>query len=392
MSATVSEPRPSLAGIVAVMEHHYPPSLAQSWDAVGLVCGDPARPVARVLFAVDPTDAVVDEALEWNADLIVAHHPLLLRAVNSVAMTTNKGSRLHRLIRAECALLTAHTNADSANPGVSDALADALGVVGLRPLAADLDYRVPETYKLTVFVPLEQVDVVVEELSAAGAGRVGAYDHCAYVVEGTGQFRPLPGASPAVGTVGATERVSEGRVEMVLDASVRREVESALLAVHPYEQPAYDFVRVESARPGASIPGVGLGRVGRLPEPMRLGEFTRQVAETLPRTAAGVRVAGDEELLVTTVALCGGAGDSLLDAARSQGADVYVTSDLRHHRLEEHLAAGGCAVIDVAHWASEWPWLSQARDVVHYGAKDLGASVETRISVLVTDPWSRHES
>ncbi|WP_034269049.1 Nif3-like dinuclear metal center hexameric protein [Actinospica robiniae] len=271
---------PTLAEITAVFDAAYPPATAESWDAVGLVCGDPAAEVGRVLFAVDPVDAVIDEALEWGADLLVTHHPLLLKAVNGVPATTFKGRSVHRLISAGCALLTAHTNADVARPGVSDALAVALG--------------------LTV----------------------------------AGPILPLRGQEAA------------GRL--------------------------------------------GLGRFAALPEPEPLGAFAERVAASLPRTSAGVRVAGDLGRPVRTVAVCGGAGDDreLLAAVRAGGADVYVTADLRHHPASEAMEAarfgGGPALVDVAHFASEWPWLPVAAALL------AGGTVETRVSTLVTDPWTAH--
>jgi putative NIF3 family GTP cyclohydrolase 1 type 2 len=196
---------PTLADVVAVLDEQYDPSWAASWDAVGLVCGDPAAPVRRVLFAVDPVEAVVAEAIAYGADLIVAHHPLLLRAVHGVAATTPKGRLVHDMIRNGIALHVAHTNADVASPGVSDALAAAVGVVdGVRPLVASdgdpLD-------KLVTFVPHDDVDRVVDALAAAGAGALGAYSRCAYLVDGTGTFLPGEGAEPTIGAVGRVEVV-----------------------------------------------------------------------------------------------------------------------------------------------------------------------------------------
>ena len=272
---------PTLATICAQLEHSFSPSWAAAWDAVGLVCGDPDQPIHRILFAVDVTTAVVTEAEAWEADLIVAHHPLLLRGVHSVAADTPKGAFLHRLIRAGIALYTAHTNADVANPGVSDALAATVG------LAADL--------------------------------------------------RPL---SP-------------------------------------------DMSDTEGRR--------GLGRVGELTEPMALGAFAEQVVAGLPETAAGIRVAGERRRPVRTVAVCGGAGDSLLAEARTAGVDVFVTSDLRHHPAVEFADTSTTALIDTPHWASEWPWLPVAAAEL---CQALGGSlaaehttVEVRVSTLVTDAW-----
>lgn len=270
---------PTLAEITAVFDAAYPPAHAQPWDAVGLVCGDPDAEVHRVLFAVDPVDAVLDEALGWGAQLLVTHHPLLLKPVNGVPATNFKGHGVHRLIRGGCALLTAHTNADVADPGVSDALAAALGL------------------------------------------RV------------TGPILPLPG-----------------------DASGR----------------------------------LGLGRFAELAEPESLSAFADHIARCLPATAAGVRCAGDPDRPVRRVAVCGGAGDDreLLAAVRAAGADAYVTADLRHHPASEAMEAarfgGGPALVDVAHYASERPWLELAAALL------AGGTVETRVSTIVTDPWTSH--
>lgn len=266
--------QPTVRQIVSVLEGAYPPELAADWDAVGLTCGDPDATVATVLLAVDPVLAVVDEALLVQADLILTHHPLLLAGVHSVAATDAKGKILHTLITHGIALFSAHTNADHSDPGVSDALALALGLGDLRPLIAT-------------------------------AGNLAT----------------------------------------------------------------------------------GTGRVGVLPETLTLAQFADQVGARLPQTWHGVRVAGDLMAPVRTVAVCGGAGDGFMPAA-AQVADVYVTSDLRHHRVLDHLAEGGCAVIDIAHWAGEWPWLEQAAGALTRGLGALGSSVRTIVSQIPTDPWT----
>ncbi|NUR58723.1 MAG: Nif3-like dinuclear metal center hexameric protein [Catenulispora sp.] len=272
-----SAPAPTLRDVVAVLERVYDPAWAEPWDAVGLVCGDPDDIVRTVAFAVDPVAAVVEEAIERGADLLVTHHPLFLRGVHGVPATDFKGRLVHKLIRGGVALFTAHTNADSADPGVSDALAQAIGVQQLRPLDAR-----------------------------------------------------------------------------------------------------------------AGNPELGIGRVGELPEAEPLAAFARRVAAALPGTSGGVRVAGDPERPVRRIAVCGGAGDTFFGAARQAGADVYVTADLRHHPASEALEAGGLALVDVAHWASEWPWLEGAARTLRSVLGAAGTNVETYVSTLVTDPWTAH--
>lgn len=272
---------PTVGTVVADLDQRYPPAWAEQWDRVGLILGEPEAAVRRVMCVVDCVPQTVAEAVQADADLIVAHHPLLLRGVSSVAPTTYKGRIVHDLIKAGIALYTAHTNADVANPGVSDALAARLGLTGLRPL------------------------------------------------------RPTPPGSPEAGS-------------------------------------------------GA---GRGIGRIGTLPLPMTLAEFTGYAARCLPATAWGVRAAGDPGRQVVTVAVSGGAGDGYLGDAVAAGVDAYLTSDLRHHPASEHVSADGPALVDAAHWATERPWLDE---LAGYLRERFG--VETLVSDLDTDPWTLHSA
>jgi hypothetical protein len=274
-------------------------------------------------------------------------------------------------------LLTAHTNADQAVGGVSESLATALGLTDLEPIAAVGSQSLD---KLTTYVPVSDADRVRQALAQAGAGVIGDYDSASFSTPGEGRFRPLAGAHPTIGEIGALEVVDEVRIECVLARAARPKVVAAMLAAHPYEEPAYDVV--ELADPGASP--TGSGRIGAVEE-TTLDGFARRVASALPPTAAGVRVAGDPTRAIRRVAVCGGAGDFLLDAVRHSDADVYVTSDLRHHPASEFLEYDGPALVDVAHWAAEWTWLPVVAAKVT-GA--LGDTVEVRVSTLCTDPWT----
>jgi dinuclear metal center YbgI/SA1388 family protein len=272
---TTDAPQPTVGEMVDALDRRYPRAWAEEWDRVGLVLGDFETPVRRVLCVVDCVPETVDEALAVGADLVVAHHPLLLKPVSSIAPDTFKGRIIHRLIRAGVALYAAHTNADVASPGVSDALAARLDLTDLRPL--------------------------------------------------------VPAHGPAEGG------------------------------------------------------GRGIGRIGRLPAALPLAEFTAFAAGRLPATTAGVRAAGDPERMIHTVAVCGGAGDSFLATAAAAGVDAYLCADLRHHPASEHLAAGGPALLDVAHWASERPWLDEVAEWLRGSFP-----VEALVSDLDTDPWTVH--
>src|SRR4051794_35902901 len=258
---------PVLAELIAALDGWFDPAWAEPWDAVGLVCGDPAEPVERGLLAVDAVPATVGEAIEAGAGLLVTHHPLLLTGVHGVPATDPKGRLVHRMIRAGVAHFVAHTNADVARPGVSDALAERLGLTDLRPLDPQPGLALD---KLVVFVPEGDAERLVDALAAAGAGRLGNYERCAWRTTGEGSFRPLAGANPAIGRVGDVERVGEARIEMVVPAAHRGDVVAALRAVHPYEEPAFDLL-VQHRLPGER----GTGRVGELLAAVPLAEFVR---------------------------------------------------------------------------------------------------------------------
>lgn len=390
MSHPTSDPVATLADVVRLLDRRYPPRTAESWDRVGLVTGDPAQPVRRVLLAVDPVAAVAEEAVAWGADLVVVHHPLLLRGVHSVAATDAKGALLHRLVRAGVALYTAHTNADAAEGGVAEELARLVGLQDLRPLvpapAEALDKHV-------VFVPAGDAERLVDALAAVGAGAVGEYSRCAWTSTGEGTFTPSEAADPTIGRAGEAAHVVEARVEMVAPRRLRAAVVAAMRSAHPYEEPAFDVL--ELARWDGPT---GTGRVGHLAEPATLHAFAEQVAAALPPTVQGIRYAGPPDATVRTVAVVGGAGDSLFDAVRSSGADVYLTADLRHHPASElreraEFEARGAAasppyLVDAAHFASEWPWLAGAERDLRADLAAHGTTVETRVSTLRTDPWT----
>ncbi|MFI6640054.1 Nif3-like dinuclear metal center hexameric protein [Streptomyces sp. NPDC050504] len=272
---------PRLSEVIAALDALWPPERAEQWDAVGTVCGDLDAEVSRVLFAVDPVQDTADEAVALGAQLVVTHHPLYLRGTTTVAASHFKGRVVHTLIKHDVALHVAHTNADKADPGVSDALAGALGLRVLRPLVPD----------------------------------------------------------PA-------------------DPAGRR----------------------------------GLGRICELDVPLPLREFAALAAARLPATAQGVRVAGDPEATIRTVAVSGGSGDSLFADVRAAGVDAFLTADLRHHPVSEAREQAPLALLDAAHWATEWPWCELAAAQLDEISDRNGWGLRVHVSKRVTDPWTNHLS
>jgi dinuclear metal center YbgI/SA1388 family protein len=364
---------------LALVHERYPPDEAASWDNVGLQVGDPAWPVERVLVSLDVTGPVLDEAVDRPATLLLAHHPLLFRPLRALTPSTPAGRLALRAARHGLAVAAAHTNLDLARDGAgtNDPLVAVLGLTEVTPLTTEL--RDGERCKLVTFVPPEALDRVLGAVSAAGAGRIGEYERCSFRVRGTGTFRPLPGADPYSGRgVGQDAEEDEFRLEVELPTRRVGAVVRALEDAHPYDEVAYDLVPLLDGAP------VGFGRVGRLPTGLRLAELADTIREGLP--APHLRFAGDPDRQVTTVAIVGGAGDSLIGAALAAGVDVYVTGDLRHHVTLDALEQG-LGLVDAGHHATEAAAMPAWIEVLTAAARRRGLQAPVLASRVPTVPW-----
>lgn len=335
----------TVSDVLAVLDAWAPPGQKADFDRVGLQVGDPAAEVTRVLVALDLTPAVVDEAAETGAQLVVTHHPLLFKPVGRATADDPVGGLVWRLARAGVSYAAVHTNLDAARGGVSFALAEQIGIVDpeiLAPLDGVLR-------KVTVFVPEPSADAVRQALVAAGAGTAGDYAACSFSAAGTGRFTPLDGARPAVGAVGEPTAVAEVRIEATVPAWQVGAVRRAVAAAHPYEVPVIDVSPVEGRATDQ-----GYGVVGRLGAPEPLAAFLERVRTALG--AGALRYVGDDRRPVARVAVCGGSGLSFLPDAVRAGADAYVTSDVTYHRWFEALDTDGAprlALIDAGHYETE---------------------------------------
>jgi dinuclear metal center YbgI/SA1388 family protein len=364
---------------VDLVEELFPTADAADWDSVGLQVGDPDDPVRRVLVALDVTDATLDEAVASDAQLVLAHHPLLFRPLPRLTPSSAAGKLALRAARDRVAVLAAHTNLDVAVPGTTDPVVDALGLTDVRPL---VPHPVTASVKLVTFVPEDETGAVISALSAAGAGVIGAYTECTFRVSGTGTFRPSATANPAVGEREERNEVAEHRLEVVVPAPLVADAVAALRAAHPYEEVAHDLYPVLGGIPS----GKGLGRVGALPEALPLRAVADRLQEALP--APHLRVAGDLDRVVRWVAACGGAGDSHIPDALAAGADVYVTGDLRHHVTLDALTLG-MALIDAGHHATEAPAMEAARQRLAAAAAERGLHAVLLRSRVRTEPWAK---
>lgn len=344
--------RARIRDIVAILDEMAPPDLAEPWDNVGLLVGDPEIEPAWVAVALD-ADFAVD--LPSGPGLLVVHHPLPFRPLRRLVAGDPEGGPVLGLARRGMSLYAAHTNYDSAPAGLSHRLALDVGLRsdGLRPLVGPGGgFR-----KLVVFVPATHTAQVRAALAEAGAGWIGAYSDTAFATTGRGYFRPREGAHPFAGAAGQVAEVTEDRLETIvpahrLGAAIRR-----MLEAHPYEEPAYDVYLLASCPPVTRPElAVGLGRVGELAAgETRLEDFRAAVERSLGLPAGRARLAGfagPGSRTVRRVAVCPGAGGGYVRAAAAAGADAYVTGDVTHHQALETVRLG-LPLIDAGHLGTE---------------------------------------
>lgn len=334
----------TVADIIAFIERLAPPDLAERDDPTGFHVGDPAAQVTRIAVAVDACPETVDAASALGANLLVSHHPLIYYPLKRVVATDETGDAVLRAVRAGLSVYSAHTNWDAAPGGINDTLAERLGLTDTKLLATT---STEPFYKVVVFVPDEAMEAVRAAMCESG-GHIGNYSDCSFRTRGAGTFKPLDGAKPYVGETGKLEQADEWRLETLSPARALPRVIEAMLAAHPYEEVAYDVYPL-----GNEPKKFGFGRVGVLEKPRTLADF-RTLVETALCCPGFARVTGDPKRAIRTVAVCGGAGDSLLEDAARARADVYVTGDVRNHAMVS-ARWHGMAVIDAGHFETEKP-------------------------------------
>ncbi|WP_432358571.1 Nif3-like dinuclear metal center hexameric protein [Sporosarcina sp. UB5] len=324
--------------VINLFEQWSPKRFAEDWDPVGLHIGQLNRLVEKVIITLDVNEAVVDEAIEKGANLIIAHHPPIFRPMKHIWTDTPQGRLIEKCIKHDISVYAAHTNLDVAPGGVNDLLASRLGLENIEVMEPTIS---DPLYKLAVFCPVEHADQLREVLARSGAGAIGEYAGCSFTSTGIGRFTPSAGADPFIGEVGKMEEVAEERIEVVLPGPLRSKVLKSMLAAHPYEEPAYDFFVLDQR-----TEEYGLGRVGDLKDAMELKEFAQFVKKALDVPA--VRIVGDPSKPVRKIAVLGGSGSKYIKAAKRKGADVFVTGDMDFHTAQE-AELMNLAIVDPGH-------------------------------------------
>lgn len=367
----------------------YPHGDAEGWDPVGLHVGDPQHDVVTgVLVSLDVTEAVLDEAKALDANLVIAHHPLFFDPLPRLTPHTAAGRIALKAARQGCAVLAAHTNMDKAADGTSHPVAEILGLTDRQPIKPVAPDSSDDLVKIVTFVPGDHTQRVIAALSFDGAGRIGEYTECAFVTRGTGQFRPGDDTRPHIGSPGRVEHVSEDRVEMVMRTQDIDAVLYHLREAHPYEEVPYDLYPL--IRQPQPADGKGMGLIGTLPHPRSLSSVAKELVQKLP--APALRLASHHpDQQVHTVAICGGAGDGLIDDlildAGPPLVDVFITGDLKHHRTLDALTMG-LSLIDAGHFATENPAMDQVVTTLNRHRDCCQLTVPIHRSQVRTDPWT----
>ena len=330
--------------IAQAVEEIAPLGLAQDWDNVGLLIGNPDKTIKNVLITIDVTKAVVEEAKKQKADLILSYHPIIWDGLKRIT-ANGETAHIYELIKAGIGVFSIHTALDVAAGGVNDALADILGIENAKPIGDYVADPAGPQYKIITFVPQKDINTVANALYEAGAGSIGNYSHCGFQTEGVGTFKPLAGAKPAIGKRGKIEHVGEIRLESVVAADKVADVIAALRKSHPYETPAFDVFQhcdVENK--------LGLGRIGTLKQPLSMEKAIANIKSVTGCKAVGL--VGPTKRTVKKGAVCAGSCGKIINSVIAQGADLYLTGELKHHQA---LAAqeAGLSCICLSHTVSE---------------------------------------
>ncbi|GAB4346510.1 MAG: Nif3-like dinuclear metal center hexameric protein [Flammeovirgaceae bacterium] len=329
-----------LKNIIRHLEQIAPISYQESYDNAGLLMGDLDSKISRVLISLDCTEEVVEEAIQKKCQLIVAHHPIIFKGLKKITGKNYVERTILKAIKNDIALYAIHTNLDHVHTGVNRKIGEQLGLKNLKILAPKED----SLCKLVTFVPLENVQNVLDALSEAGAGNIGNYKKCSFQVEGIGTFLPSENANPHIGEKGKIENVRESRVEVILPKHIKYQVLNALKNAHPYEEVAYYLTDLQNINQE-----VGAGMVGDLPQEMETTEFLKFLKERMKTSC--IRHTRLLRHTISRVALCGGAGSFLLPNAKRESADIFITGDFKYHEFFD--AENQIIIADIGHYESE---------------------------------------
>lgn len=322
------------------LESIAPLTWQESYDNSGLLTGSPDQDVTGILVTLDCTEEVLQEAIQGNCNLVVAHHPIIFNGLKKLTGNNYVERTVIKAVQNNIAIYAIHTNLDNVLNGVNQKIAEKLGLTNLQLLAP----RTDTLAKLVTFIPADHVDTVLKSMHEAGAGQIGNYRNCSFQLPGTGTFMPNDAANPSIGQANKQEWVNEVRVEVILPSNRQTEVLTALKKSHPYEEVAYYLTPLNN--PNQEV-GAGLvGEVNPAEEPIA---FLKRLKNNMNLQV--IRHTRIVEKPVKKVAVCGGSGAFLLPQAITAGAQVFITADVKYHEFFN--ADGRIVIADIGHYESE---------------------------------------
>lgn len=331
---------PVLKDVTQFLENIAPLGLQESYDNAGLITGDVNSEINSVLVTLDVTEKVVDEAIQKKAQLIVAHHPVIFSGLKRITGKNYVERTVIKAIKNDIAIYAAHTNLDSVDGGVNRKICEKLDLQNckiLQPASQQLK-------KLITFIPADHAMAVREAVFKAGAGNIGNYDSCGFTSEGLGSFRGNENSNPFVGEKGKIHSEKEIRFETIFPVHLQSRIIDALLKSHPYEEVAYDIYPLDN-----KFYKTGMGMIGTLTESKSETDFLKQIKTTF--NTGLIKHTALRNKPVVKVAVCGGSGSFLLNAAIAAGADFFVSADFKYHQFFD--AEDKIVIADIGHFESE---------------------------------------
>ena len=330
----------TIKDVASYLEKVAPLSLQESYDNAGLLVGSFSEEVKGILISLDCTEDIISEAIARKCNLVVSHHPIIFSGLKKLNGKTYVERTVIKAIQNNVAIYAIHTNLDNVMEGVNKKIAEKLGLKNLKILSS----RKNQLRKIVTFCPEDHAEKIRSALFAAGCGHIGMYDECSYNLQGTGTFRALEGAKPYIGKKGERHSEVEIRIESVFPAHLENQIVAALIKSHPYETVAYDIYSLENANQD-----IGSGMVGDCNDEMDEKEFLKYLKNAMQ--TASIRHSALLNKKVKKVAICGGSGSFLLEAAVQSGADFFVTADYKYHQFFD--ADKRIVIADIGHYESE---------------------------------------
>lgn len=326
--------------ITEYLESLAPISSQESYDNSGLIVGDSLTEVTNVIISLDCIESTVDEAIRLGCELIIAHHPIIFSVLKKLNNKNYIERTVIKAIKNDIAIYAIHTNFDNYRFGVNDEIADRLNLKNRKILSPKSNVL----SKIVFFVPHAHKAEVLNAMFAAGAGEIGEYTECSFQSEGIGTFMPSENATPYEGEAGELSIVNEVRVELLCSQYSLGAVISAMIQTHPYEEVAHDIYPIQNKNQFE-----GSGMIGELENEMDTLSFLKELKSTFKCGVIRHTEILDKKL--KRVALCGGSGSFLLEKAKSQNADIFITSDFKYHEFFD--ADKQLVIADIGHFESE---------------------------------------